>query len=104
MFVQLLEALVFVVLTGDVRAHASKLLQLLLNLLGRSLDVGLYPLEVLLVVHLRARISDDLDIFWEKVVAVLKIWSGEAREDHIGGVLTSPKRAGNCRIPSVTAR
>jgi len=70
--VQLLEALVLVVLAGDVRAHLAEALQLLLRLLGRGLDVGLYSLEIFLVVHLCARISDNLDVFGKELVAVLQ--------------------------------
>lgn len=45
---------------------------MLLGLLGGGLDVGLYSLEIFLVVHLRARITDNLDIFGEELVAVLQ--------------------------------
>jgi hypothetical protein len=69
------EGLVLVVLAGNVRAEAAELLQLLLQFLCGSLNVGLDALEVLLVVHLRPRISDNADVLREEVVAVLYWWS-----------------------------
>lgn len=71
MLVQLNERLVLVVLARDVCAIATELLQLLLKLLCRCLDVGLDALEVLLVVHLRPCISYNANVLGEEVVAVL---------------------------------
>lgn len=76
---QLNEGLVLVVLAGDVRAKADKLLELLLHFLRWGLDVGLDAFEVLLVVHLCARISNDANVFREEVVAVLEVVSVRAR-------------------------
>lgn len=69
---ELLEALVLVVLARNVRAHLAELVQLLLHLLGRGLDVRLDTLQVLLVVHLCSCIADNLDILGKEVVAVLR--------------------------------
>jgi len=76
MFVQLLEALVLVILTSDIRAELAETLELLLRLLCGGLDVGLYPLKVLLVVHFRSRIANDLDVFRKELVAVLEFGQG----------------------------
>jgi hypothetical protein len=73
------ERLVLVVLAGNVRAVADKLLELLLQLLCGGLDVRLDALEVLLVVHLCARISDDANILGKEVVAVLENLSMQVR-------------------------
>jgi hypothetical protein len=70
---QLNEGLILVVLARDVRAEAAELFQLLLKLLCWCLDVGLDALEVLVVVHLRPRISDDANVLGEEVVAVLHL-------------------------------
>jgi hypothetical protein len=88
------EGLILVVLTGNVRAEAAEFLQLLLQFLCRSLDVGLDALEKFLVVHLRPRISDNADVLGEEVVAVLYWWSTETNRD-LGVQPTRPKRAGN---------
>jgi hypothetical protein len=69
--VQLNKRLILVVLSGDVGASTAKICQLLFHILRGSFDVGLDPLEVLLMVHLCSRISNDLDIFWKELVAVL---------------------------------
>lgn len=76
---ELLERLVLIVLAGDVRAEAAELFQLLLQFLCWCFDVGLDALEILVVVHLRPRISDDANVFWEEVVSVLFRWSTEKR-------------------------
>jgi hypothetical protein len=60
--VESLERLVLVILTGFVCAELAEVLELLLNLLGRGLHVGLDPPQVLLVVHLCAGISDNLTV------------------------------------------
>lgn len=71
----LLEALVvfvvFVFVALDVCAEAAELLQLVLNLLRRSLDVRLDTLDELRVVHLASCVSDNLDVLGEEVVLVL---------------------------------
>jgi hypothetical protein len=79
---ELNEGLVLIVLAGNIRAEAAKLLQLLLQFLCRGLDVGLDALEVLLMVHLRPRISDNADVLWEEVVAVLLWWSMKTKSKH----------------------
>ena len=65
------EALVVGVLARDVGAQAAEVVELLLDLLGGRLYVGPDAPEVLLVVHFRARITDDLDVIGEELVAVL---------------------------------
>lgn len=65
------EGLILVVLTGDVGAQLAEVLEELLDLFCRHLDVRLDPLEVLLVVHLCPGISDNLDVLGEEFVAVL---------------------------------
>jgi hypothetical protein len=84
---QLNEGLVLVILTRDVRAVATELLQLLLELLCWCLDVGLDALEVLLVVHLCSRISDDANVLGEDVVAVLHLVNenAQATANHLQG-------------------
>jgi hypothetical protein len=47
------------------------------KLLCWCLDVGLDALEVLLVVHLRPRISDNANILGEEVVAMLRFVNSE---------------------------
>jgi hypothetical protein len=69
------EGVILVVLARNVRAEFAELVQLLLQFLCRGLNVRLDALEVLLTVHLRACISDDVDVLWEKVVSVLYWWS-----------------------------
>ena len=76
---ELLEALVLVVLAGNVGTHAAELLELLLHLLGGSLDVRLDALQVLGVVHLCTCVTNNLDILGEEVVTVLKVKSVTAR-------------------------
>lgn len=89
------EGLVLVILAVDVGANLQELLQLALDLLRWSLNGGLNSLEELLMVHLRSRISDDLDVLWEKLVAEL-LWLVSRRSSDIIVVeLTNPKRAGN---------
>lgn len=70
--VEALERLVLVVLSGDVGAKLAEVLEHLLHILSRSLDVRLDSAEVLLVVHLGSGISDDLDILGQELVAVLR--------------------------------
>jgi hypothetical protein len=66
------EGLVLVVLARDVRAEFAELVQLLLQFLCGGLDVRLDALEILLAVHLRACISNDVDVLREEVVSVLR--------------------------------
>lgn len=70
--VEVLEGLILVILTRDVCAKLAEILELLLNLLGRGLHVRLDASEVFFMVHLRTGISDNSDIFGEKLVAVLE--------------------------------
>jgi hypothetical protein len=70
MLVQDNEGLVLIVLTGDVGATVAELVKLLLRLLGGGLHVRLDTSEVLIVVHLGASISDDLDILREELVSI----------------------------------
>jgi hypothetical protein len=86
MLLQLNERLVLVVLARDVCAVAAKLVQLLLKLLRGCLDVGLDAPEVLLVVHLRPRISDDTNVLGEEVVAMLEEGQLEVGEDRSSDV------------------
>jgi hypothetical protein len=86
MILQLNEGLVLVVLAGNVCAVTAELLQLLLELLRGCLDVGLDAPEVLLVVHLRPRISDDANVLGKEVVAVLEEGQLEVREDESSDV------------------
>ena len=68
---ELVEGLILVVLTGNVSAKAGKIGKLLLDLLGRSLDVRLYAAQELFVVHLGAGIPDDFDIIGQKAISEL---------------------------------
>lgn len=68
---ELLERLILIILTGDVGADLSELLQLVLGLLGRGFHVRLDSAQVLFVVHLGTGISNDSDIFGEELVSVL---------------------------------
>ena len=79
MLLKLDERLVLVVLAGHVRAVANELLELLLQLLCGGLDVRLDALEVLLVVHLCARIAYDANVLGKEVVAVLEDLSMQVR-------------------------
>ena len=71
MLVEVDERIILVVLTGDVGAHLAEVLEELLDFFCGHLDVGLDALEVFFVVHLCPRISDNLDILGEELVAVL---------------------------------
>lgn len=66
------ERFILIILAGDVGAHFAEATQLLLHLLSWGFDVLLHPPEVFLMIHLRTRVADDLDIFGEKVVAILE--------------------------------
>lgn len=66
------EGLVLVILARDVGAEAAEVVELLLKFLSGNFYIGADPPEVLLVVHVRSRISDDLDVFGEELVAVLE--------------------------------
>jgi len=69
--VQLQEGLVAVILARDICADGAELLELLLDILGRRLDVRLDPTKVLVVVHLGARIADNSDVLGQELVSVL---------------------------------
>jgi hypothetical protein len=71
MFQQIDERFILVILTCNIRAEGAEFLQLLLHVFCWRLDVGLHPLEVFLVIHFRARISDNPDVLWQELVAVL---------------------------------
>lgn len=96
MLLELLEALVIVVLSRHVGSVLAELLELLLDLGCGSLDVALDALQVLLAVHLRAGIADDLDALGQVGIAVqaeqgregllLSEVTGGAEDDD-GGVL-----------------
>jgi hypothetical protein len=70
--VELVERVIPVVLSRDVGAQLAKVGKLLLHILGGRLDVRLDPLQVFFVVHLCPRISNDLDVLGEELVAVLE--------------------------------
>ena len=93
---ELLEALVVVVLSRHVGGVLAEVLELLLDLGCGGLDVALDTLEVLLVVHLCASISDNLDALGQVGIAVQAeqgregLLLGEitrSTEDDDGGVL-----------------
>ena len=88
------ERVILIVLAGYVCAEAAELVQLLLEVLRRCLDVGFDAAKVLFVVHLRPGITDDLDILREEIVSVL---CGALTSVPVRGVLllTRPKSAGN---------
>jgi hypothetical protein len=71
MLLELLEGIILVVLARDVCAETTELLQLLLEILCRRLDVGFDALEVFLMVHLCPRVSDDANVVREEAIAVL---------------------------------
>jgi hypothetical protein len=95
------ERVILVILPGNVCAEAAKLVQLLLDLLCGRLDVRLDALEVLLVVHLCPRISDDANVLGEEVVAVLCEWSATNHPIAVEP-RTRPKSAGNCLVLAVS--
>ncbi len=68
---QLQERLISVVLARDVGAEGAEILQLLLDILGRGLDVGLHPAQVFLVVHLSPGIANDFHVLRQELVPVL---------------------------------
>jgi hypothetical protein len=70
-FPQIDERVVLVVLAGDISAETTELLQLLFHILRRCLDIGLDAAKVLLVVHLRPGVPNDLDILGEEAISVL---------------------------------
>lgn len=72
---KLVEGLILVVLARDVSANLGELLKLVFNFFGRSLDVGLDAAEILLVVHLRAGVTDNSAVLGEELVAVLRFVS-----------------------------
>ena len=75
------EGFVLVVLARDVRTELAEFVQLLLQFFCGGFDVRLDALEVLLAVHLRACISDDVNVLWEEVVSVLCWWSENTHAD-----------------------
>ena len=62
---------ILIILPGNVGAYLAESVQLFFDFLCRGLDVGPDPLEVLLVIHFRSGISDNLDVFWKEVVSIL---------------------------------
>ena len=71
MLVELLKWLVLVILTGNICADLAESIELFLDLLSGCLYVGSHSLEVLLVIHLGSCISDDFNVFWKKLIAIL---------------------------------
>ena len=71
MLVKLLEALILVVLSGDVGAQFAEFLELLFALLCWGLNERLDALQVFVMVHLGTRVANDLDIAREELVAIL---------------------------------
>lgn len=65
------ERLVLVILSGNITADRGKLLQLLFHIFCWCLYVGLHPFQVLIVIHFCSGISNDSDVFWQKLVAIL---------------------------------
>lgn len=96
------ERFVLVVLARHIRTLLQELVKLIFHLLNRCFDVRLDPAEILLSVHLRARISYNVAIFGEELVSMLFCLSTNCpggrfgRKRKLGGLLTRPKRAGNC--------
>ena len=70
--VQVDERVILVILTGDVGAKTTEAVQLLLDFFGGGLDVGSHAFQVLLVVHVRPGITDDLDPLGQEFVAILQ--------------------------------
>lgn len=70
------EGLILVILPGYVGAELAKTIQLLLELLGRDFDIGPDSSDILIMVHLGASISDDLDVFGQELVAILRMREG----------------------------
>lgn len=97
--VQVQERVVLVVLAGDICAELAEVLQHLLHIFGRGLDVRLDSAQVLLVVHLRSGIADDLDVLGQELIAILGVWVSFLTSDlrFRRYLLTSPNKAGNYR-------
>ena len=95
MLTKSVERLVLVILAVDVGANLQELLQLTLDLLRWCLNGGLNSLEEFFMVHLGSRISDNLDVLWEELVAELLWLISRQSSDIILAGLTKPKRAGN---------
>ena len=74
-FIQLNERAILVVLPGDVCTEAAKSFQLLFNLFCGDLNVRPNPPDVLRMVHLCPRISDDLNILGKEFVSILHVRS-----------------------------
>lgn len=62
------KGLILIILSWNVTAEIAKVGQLLLHLLGRSLDMRFHSLEVFLTIHLRPRISHNLGILRKEFV------------------------------------
>lgn len=77
-FPQLDERLIVVILARDVCAQTAELIELLLQILRRRLDLGPDALDEILVTQFTARIADDLDIVRKEVVAVLRATLGKS--------------------------
>lgn len=94
------EGLILVVLACDVRTEVAEVLERLLNILRRGLDVGLDSLQIFLVVHLGSRIADDFDVLWQELVAVLgrMLVASVNVSFRMDSALTRPNRAGNCTM------
>ncbi len=102
--VELSEGFVSVVLARDIGADRAEVVQLLLYLLGRCLDVRPDPAQVLIVVHLSPSIADDLNVIGQELVPVLL---RGARGQRVARLrprtidrLTRPNKAGNYELVS----
>lgn len=73
MLVEMLEGLVSVILSRYIGAERAELLQLLLNILGRRLDIRLDPAQVLIMIHLGTSIADNLDVLGKELIPVLQL-------------------------------
>lgn len=69
--IEVLEGLILIILTRNVGAELAKALELLLDLFCRHLDVRFHSSQILCMVHFRAGIADDLDVFGKEFVAIL---------------------------------
>lgn len=78
MLVEVQEGFILVVLAGHIGAELAEILQHLLHIFGRGLDVGLDSAQVFLMVHLCSGIANDLDVLGQELVAVLKVWVSRA--------------------------
>jgi hypothetical protein len=92
------EGLILVVLTRDICAVSAELVELLLEILCGGFDERPDTLDVLVVVHLCAGISDDANVLGEEVVSVLFDLLGEYSE--FGLLDSQDQRARGTRIVS----